>query len=835
MRTLTFRTALTDYEHESIRQIFKELLTGERGLTEEQARERIVRYGRNAIAAQSGFQFGRFAREQAFNRFNLLLAGAAVISFVSSEHVTESLIIFGFLCLSILISAIEEVRYIRLYETLTPYLQKKTEVIRSGKRSLISADALVPGDLIYLTKGERVPADCIVLHALNLNVDESLLTGESDIVPKGEREPLYSGTVISDGEAEAIAVFTAGRTRFSHIANLAFASQKQSAYQRNLDQFSAQLTKFVAGFAVIIFAAHSVFSDLAPSEVLLFTLILGLSIIPEFLPPITATALAYYTHVFVRKHVLVKRLTAIEDLGVIDILCVDKTGTLTTNTLALEHFDSPHKDLFVYFAFSLSWGMGEKHLSDFEEALVRAYHPRVRAGGAARGLLVDRRLFDPHMRVSQGIVQKGRKRYFVLMGSPELILQSATLPKKEANALRDRITAYSQEGLRILAASYHELPGVQYSFFERAADVTGNFTYLGMAAFRDALKPTARAAIRDAEALGVDVRMLTGDRPEVARKVAHEAGLIGEDEPVYTEDDLASLSEAAFADTVERGHVFSRLRPEMKYKIVRALQKRHLVGFLGEGINDIPVLKIANVGIAVDMAVDASKDVADLIMRERGLHVIVDGIRLGRAAFYNILKYLKHTMSDNFGNSFSVGVLSIFITFLPLLPIQILLTNLLTDLPLFGVVFDRVEEREVRQRPRYGVRELALLLMSLGIVAALFNLIVYLFYRGARPDVIRTALFLQTTVSGLVIFYSIRTSKWLFQSRPAMVMHIVTFVAFLLTLLVLQEPFASYFSFTPLRTSEILWILILNTAFLAVNDIVKKMVARSRDNARNMR
>jgi Mg2+-importing ATPase len=352
--------------------------------------------------------------------------------------------------------------------------------------------------------------------------------------------------------------------------------------------------------------------------------------------------------------------------------------------------------------------------------------------------------------------------------------------------------------------------------------------FLGIGIFRDALKSTAKEALKLAEKLGVRIKILTGDHPEVARKVALEIGLIKEEEKVVTEKDLMELPESEFEREVEENKVFARVSPEMKYKIVKSLQKRHQVGYLGEGINDLPAIKLANVGIVVDTAQDAAKDVADVILLKKDLKVVIEGIELGRQAFFNLLKFLRHTMSDNFGNFFSIGFLSFFLPFLPLTPLQILLTDFLTDSPIFALPTDNVLPSEIKKPARYRTKELFLLLIGLGIVSAVFIGISLLIFRNSSPQFTRTIIFTTTTLTGISVFYSVRTNEWFFKSSPSKLIHLTVFFSLLLLFLFLyMPPLNSWFDFSLLSLKDFFLLFLLDfPIFILATDCVKKILLK---------
>lgn len=786
------------------------------GLSEKEARERLKEYGPNIFWKELGFDWLRFLREEVFNLFNIVLFLAFLISFFGGGKKIESFLILIFLFIAIFVSLISELNFHHLSKNLRKFLQKKVLVFRDGVKKIIDAEFLVPGDLIYLSKGEKIPADGEVLHCFNFLVNEQVLTGESKPVEKKEKDEVFGGTEVLEGEAEILIKRTGSKMRFGKIGKLAAETLKKSAYQRELEKFTFNLAILVAIFILGVFFFHFFTTKIETKEILTFILILGISILPELFPPIAIFTLTVYSKRFSKRNTIIKRISAIEDLGVIDVLCTDKTGTITTNELKLEKVLAKNESEFLELSNSLTFGISQKYLSDFGRAIAKEIDEKIKSN-LKRIKLVNRKLFDPALRISQAILEIEGKKFLVVGGAPEFILEYCL---REKEWLKE-IEKYSKEGFRTYALAKKEIE--KEEFIERGKKVEG-MEFLGIGIFRDALKSTAKEALKLAEKLGVRIKILTGDHPEVARKVALETGLIKKEEKVVTEKDLMELPESEFEKEIEENKVFARVSPEMKYKIVRSLQKRHQVGYLGEGINDLPAIKLANVGIVVDTAQDAAKDVADVILLKKDLKVVIEGIELGRQAFFNLLKFLRHTMSDNFGNFFSIGILSFFLPFFPLTPLQILLTDFLTDFPVFALATDYVLEREIRKPLYYRIKEMFSLLVALGLVSAIFIALALSLFRNQPPQFIQTIIFLQTTISGILVFYSVRTNDWFFKSKASPFMNLTVFLSLILTLIVFIFPFRSWFGFAKLPPNVILFFFFFNLLFIFANDLVKKIV-----------
>lgn len=796
----------------------KEILR--KGLSEKEVKKRLKIFGKNIFWEKRGFDWLRFSKEQIFNSFNLILFFVFLISFFGGGKKIESLLLFFFLLVAIFLSLFSELNFHRLSLKLEENLQKKVWVLRDGKQKFIQSQFLVPGDIIFLVKGEIVPADCKVLKNFDFFVNEQSLTGENLPIEKKKGDLIFAGTEVVEGEGVAEVMKTGRKTRFSKIGGLALETFKKSAYQKELEKFSKALIKVVLIFFLFLFSFHLLVKPYSIKEILAFSLILGISIIPEFFPPITVLTLSIFTKEFAKRGALIKRLTAIEDLGTIDVLCVDKTGTITTNKLELEKIESQNPDEFLIFSLSTISKIPQRHLADFKEGLKELLSSKIEKE-IKKTKLIARKLFDPKLRISQAILEREGEKFLIILGAPEYVLSFSE--SKEKEDWLEKLKKFSEQGFRTYALSLKKIKEIE--FIEKAKEKK-DLHFLGMAVFRDSLKETAKETMLKARDLGLKAKILTGDRPEVAKKVALEIGLIKEDEKVFTEEELLRLSEEDFDKVVKENDVFARVSPETKYKIVKSLQKEFQVGYLGEGINDLPVIKLADVGLVVESAVDAAKEISDIILLKKDLKLIVDGIHFGRKAFFNILKFLRHTMSGNFGNFFSIGFLSIFLPFLPLTPLQIIATDFLTDLPLFALATDRALEKEIKRQFHYKTKELYLLLIALGLVAGIFNLLAYLFFKNFSPQFLRTILFLQTTLSGIFVFYSIRTNGWFFKSSPSFLMHLTIILSFFLLLLLFLTPLYQFFQFSKIPFSILSFFFFFNVLFLFCNDLVKKLVLK---------
>lgn len=765
------------------------------GLTEKEAQERLKIYGPN-IVEYFRINLLEILKRNFLNFFNLLLFLAIILSFILEPKSFEPFLILFFLFLSLGISTYQDYRANKLSKELLSYFKNYAWVKRDGEWKKILQEKLVPGDYVKVSSGHLVPADIKILKSESALIDESILTGESEPVYRKEGEIAKMGTMLVSGEFEGEVVLTGKNSSFGSIAYKTLEIKKESAYKKILDDFAKKIG-YLAIFLIFLLILINFFKPepIDFKEITIFAIVLAIAIVPEFLPTMTVLALSLSGKKLADKGVIIKRLSALEDLGTVEILCTDKTGTITTNKLKLEKIISNSEKEFVkYFLADYYFA---KNITPYEKALLEKYKEKIDYSDLE---FIEDVPFDPEKRIEKIILKKDGSLIEVIKGAPEEVIK---LVKNKDNWL-EIFQKEDESGFRTLALAV-------------------NSRFLGIASFVDPIKKTAYFAVRLAQDLGIEVKILTGDSPKVARKVALELGIIKENERVILGEELRSLNNEKLKKIVFENKVFARVFPEDKLKIVETLQKEKAVAFLGEGINDAPALKIVHSAIVVDTASDITQQEADIILREKDLKLIIDGIYEGRKVLENIGKYIKHTMSDNFGNLTSVAVLTSFITFVPLTPIQVLLTNFLTDIPLIAFATDNVDPKEIKRPIKILNKHLILLLIILGLIAGITNILSYLFISQEKPDVIRTYLFYITTMTGLMVSFLIRTKNWFFLSRPSIFFIISSFLGIILTFLTISSEMGKIFDFSSLDQKLFLISILFLLTFLIATEIAKKL------------
>lgn len=819
-------------------EVFSKFKTSIQGLSKTEAQRRLLQDGPNEIHAQSETA-GMLLMRQFRSPMVLLLVVACIISVLVGE-VVDSITIGVIILINAGLGFAQEYRSARALQVLRAYIQDHATVRRGGKEQVINRSGLVPGDIVLLVPGTVVPADLRLVEAHDLVLNESTLTGESvpvkktsSALPSAVSTPerasnlALMGTTVVSGTAVGVVVATGVRTVFGEIAQLTAGTVRHSSFDESIKKFSTFLL-YVVGITLAIVFITRLFTGEGRStiELLLFSIALAVSVIPEALPTIVTITLSRGALKLAKEKVVVKRLAAIEDLGQIEVLCTDKTGTLTQNILTV-------KDIFAARpATALAWarigftGGDDAQAQSFVTALATA----ARAGSPTiRGTVVAELPFDPVRRRSSTIVElTDGKRWLVVRGAPESVLAQSDkaelatgfTPMNEARSELDRIVlGYGQAGDRTLAVAMKPI-SVQPEYHVR--DEVG-LTVIGIIAFADPLKPTAVDTLAQAKKLNVAVKIITGDSPIVAETIGRQLGLVQQANDVTTGDQLEHLQGAALEQRVQTATVFARISPAQKYRIIEVLQLHASVGFLGEGMNDAPALKLANVAMVVQGASDVAKDASDVVLLEKDLHVIVRGIAMGRSIFVNILKYLRCTMIGNFGNFFGIVAISMVVPYLPLLPIQILLTNLLTDFPLVVVATDRVDAEEVQKPAAIHLRELAFIGISLGLVSTMFDILTFVAFRGFGEDQLRTLWVIVSVLTELILVLSVRSNRFIFKaSRPSrLLIAMLIFSGAAIIALPLIPATASAFHFTVPTVPQIGLIAVFILAYFGLTEFFK--------------
>ncbi len=828
-----------------IRFLFREYNTSEKGLSAAEAARRAKVYGPNTFVHLKRRRLIRKIVRKLAEPLVLILLAAAAIAAATGDPASFG-IIGAIIAISITLDVVQEHRAENVAEALKRSVAIRVDGLRDGKLISFPIDEVVPGDVISLRAGDLVPADGVVISSRNAHANEAVMTGEP--YPAEKRSgpctvetaaeafnALFAGTSIVSGEALMLVVATGPATRFGGIAEELEDVGVPSALEReihNLGLLIMRLTAFLVLFVLLINFAFG----RPVLESFLFAVALAVGLTPELLPMIMTVTLSRGAIRMSRKSVIVKRLAAIHDLGAMDVLCTDKTGTLTEAKIALVKHVAPNwqtsERTFTLALINSTFSSGIR--SALDEA-VMGYRPEQSLQGWKK---LDEIPFDFERRALSVLVEGAGERYLVMKGAPENIVARSTMIEYgdgQAKPLTDDCRAALFRDQEKEAAYGHRLLGVAWKRLpadcrELEASDEINLVFAGYCAFMDPPKASARAAIARLSASGVRVKVLSGDHEAVVRHVARELKIPADN--VLTGGELAKLTDSALLAWIDRTDLFARVSPDQKTRIIRALQARgHIVGFLGDGVNDAPAIHAAEVGLSVEGATDVARSAADMILLAPDLSVLADGVVEGRRTFTNILKYVRMGTSSNFGNMLSMALASLVLPFLPLLPVQILLNNLLYDLSEIGIPFDEVDQGDVKQPRTWSMKSILQFTLIMGAVSSLFDIVTFgllIMVFRATPEVFRTAWFVESTATQILVIFIIRTHADFISSRPSSILVATSLGALAAALLVVFSPLAPVFGFGELSGSLIAAVAAVVLGYLVSADRLKTFAMGTR-------
>lgn len=798
------------------------------GLSTTEATARIAAVGANVVRTHR-VSAAMVLRRQLSNAVLGLLAVTAVLSYFLGDS-TQATIIGAILLVSVGLGFVNEYRAERAAAAMHSGIHHTAVVCRDGSFGRVDVIGLVPGDVIRLELGELVPADVRLIDVNGLECNESILTGESGRAEKSSapapagtavgdaRDLAYMGTVVSAGEATAVVYATGADAEFGRIAVGLGERQPETDFQAGLRRFSYLLLRVALMLTAVIIVTNLLLGrPLIDSA--LFGLAIAVGITPQLLPAVVSTSLATGSRRLAKLKVLVKRLVCIEDLGDIDILITDKTGTLTEGRVELvEAVDTSGLPAAAVLrsgllATDLDPAAGGVSANDLDAALWAGRGP---VTGVSRVASLP---FDHTRRATSALIDDGSRRVLVVKGAPEQVMaRCAELPPAAA----DTLSALFADGRRVVAVAGRPADGLTRL---SAVDETG-LRLQGFLVFADNPKPAARDSLARLAALGIEVKIATGDNARVAEKVCTELGLpskgtlTGAQLEQIDDDDL---------DAATRDHtIFARISPTQKARIVASL--RHTgrsVGFLGDGVNDALALHSADVGISVDTATDVAKDAADVVLLEKDLDVLAAGVAEGRRIFANTIKYVLMGTSSNFGNMFSAAAASAVLPFLPMLPGQILLNNLLYDTSQLAIPADHVDQEQLHAPAHWNIAFIRRFMLTFGPVSSLFDFLTFGLMLGvlhAGPVEFRTGWFVESLATQTLIIFAIRTRRVPFlRSRPAGVLIVTTGAVIAVGVMLTLSPVATRLGFTPLPWLFFAALVALTIAYLALVDITKSV------------
>ena len=821
------------------------------GLTSAEAAERLARFGPNQLKARR-----QSALLQFLSRFRnplVLILLAASATTAATGDVTSATVVAVMVLLSVILDFVQEHRAGQAAEKLATQVALKVQVLRDGQPQQRPAAELVPGDVVLLSAGDLIPADAQVLEAKDFFVNQALLTGEPYPVERHAGAPtddaawdaeadsaIFMGSSVVSGSARALVMRTAKRTAIGQIATSLEKPPPPTAFEIGTRRFGLlimRLTLLLVLFTLLVNVAF----HRPLLESFLFAVALAVGLTPELLPMVVSVTLARGAMRMAAQKAIVKRLTAIQDMGAMDVLCTDKTGTLTEAKIRLEKHVDPQgneSDRVLELAYLNSFfESGLK--SPMDDAILA--HQHIDVSGWTK---IDEVPFDFERRRVSVLVERGADRLLIVKGAPEDVLRLCThyecdsclrppdgrqQPKTfdteaqaQVRALFDRLGA---DGFRVLAVATKREPE---TLVDAVVDDESELVLAGFAAFLDPPKASAKPALQALAASGVAVKIITGDNEQVARHVFGELGI-----PVtgvLTGAEIGAMNDDALRARVEDVNLFARANPQQKNRVLLALKARgHVVGYMGDGINDAPSLHTADVGISVDSAVDVAKQAAAMILLENDLNVLYAGIREGRRTFGNVMKYIMMATSSNFGNMFSMAAATLFLPFLPMLPLQILLNNFLYDLSELPIPLDNVDEQDLARPRRWDMAFIRDFMVCIGPISSIFDFLTFwllLKVLHADETLFHTGWFVESLATQVLVIFVIRTRGSPFASRPHPALLLTSLGIVGVAMVLPFTPLAGMLGFTPLPPEFFGLLAGLMIVYLVLVEIVKRWFYR---------
>ncbi len=823
--------------------VLTHLKTSKRGLSASEVRERQKVYGRNEFVRKKASPISVLYTQFKSPLILILLITAAVAFLFESQ--INAVIIILIVLLSAILGFYNEYKAEKTIEDLLGKITYEAKVFRDGIEIITDVKELVPGDVVVLSGGDVVPADLRLIDAKNLEIDEAALTGEYYPIHKifsslSFKSPVISqlkncafmGTTVKHGSGIGVVFETGTRTEFGKISLDIMQERPQTDFQKGLTDFGNLLIKVTVILAVFIFIANG-FLKANYLDALLFSLAIAVGLTPELLPAIVTINLSNGATRMLKKGVIVKRMVAVEDFGNMDTLCSDKTGTLTEGEITLVKHSNVNgeedKSVLMYALMSSHTLIHKNKVSGhpIDVAITRhAISTNVSVNEIHKR--VAELPFDYERRRMSMVYKIGKRNLMVVKGAPIEMLSACKNvrvdgklidAKRYVKKLSKEFVNLSSKGNRVIVVAVKETERKkEYSFKDERG-----LTMIGYLVFFDPPKHSAKTSIPLLKSLGVDLKILTGDNEYVAESISQEIGL--HIKGIITGPQLVKMGPKKLKELVEKNNIFARITPEQKVLVINALRENgHIVGFLGDGINDAPSMHAADVGISVDGGVDVAKEASDIVLLKKSLTVLSEGIVEGRKIFGNTMKYVLMAISSNFGNMFSVAGASIFLPFLPMLPVQILLTNLIYDLSELTIHTDNVDEEYIKKPKRWDIKFISRFMVFFGAISSIFDFLTFgilLFLLNATPALFRTGWFIESLATEIFVIFIIRTRRPFLQSRPGTLLVATSLLALTIAVLLPFSPFASLFEFTPPSLSFLTAVGVIVIVYVALVETAK--------------
>ena len=833
---------LANKDKEEVLKLYK---TTENGLSKEEVNKRLEEYGENIATNRKKKTAFHFILESLKDKFVLILVLLAVIDFITDDRL-GAFIILGITLISVIIRFTQDYSTYKFNEKLKEQIRLFTDVIRNSKQKEIRQEKVVCGDIITLSAGSVIPADLYLFESKDLFINQSSFTGESEPVEKSAYQKIDSndpieisniclmGCNVISGQGKGIVIKSGLNTFIGKMNKKKEVVKEETTFDKGMNHITALLIRYMVIICFLVFIIYGLLRGNL-KEAMLFSLSVAVGITPSMLPMIVNVNLTKGSKALAKKNTLVKSIKSIQNLGSMDILCTDKTGTLTKNNIELQKYinvEGNDDEYVLKCAYVNSYlGTGYKNIVD--KAIIQyAKSHNVDINDYKK---IDEIPFD-YMRKRSSIVVENNNSYSVIVkGALEEIVKvcdMALIDKKEVQISEEIISSVNKKaeelarsGMQVIAlAVKHEYEGINKFDMEDEF----NLTLIGLIAFLDPPKPSAEITINKLKEYGVDIKILTGDNKFATENICRSVGI---DSKILTGKDIDELNDYELSKVVEEVDIFARMNPMQKERVVSTLRKNgHSVGYMGDGVNDAPALRVSDVGISVDEGTDIAKESSDIILLEQNLEVIHNGVIEGRKVYGNILKYMKLALSQDFGDVFSIMIASLWLPFLPLLPIQMLIQDFIVELSQIGIPYDNVDESFIKKVRKWDIKSISKFMTIFGIISAITDVVAFLIFwfifKYNNVDMqayFQTAWFIECIISETLMIFYIRTNT-ITKSRPSNILLVMTLLTVISTIIVpMLLSFVDGFNFVLLPPIYYLYLIGLIMLYGIIAQVVKKI------------
>ena len=829
MQKPTINNSLEKFWSLTTSDALKYVSSTDKGLSNNEVKARLKKYGANTFKAQSRSSFFILFLVQFKNPITILLIAAALLSMGLGDF-SDAFIILFIILVSSSLGFWQEKGAANAVAELLKMVQIKCRIVRDEKEIELPVENVVPGDIIVLSAGDVIPADCLLLESKELFIDEAAFTGETFPVEKNiavvvavaalakRTNALFMGSHVISGKARALVITTGKQTEFGKISDRLRLKNPETDFEKGIRQFGYLLMQITLVLVLVIFAINILLHKPALDS-FLFSLALAVGLTPQLLPAIISVNLSVGARAMAKQQVIVKRLASIENFGCMNILCSDKTGTITEGKVTLKDaldIEGNHSNKTLQYAW-LNATMQQGFKNPIDAAIRSSYQ------GNLDGFTIQSEIpYDFNRKRLTIQVKNEKENIAITKGALNAILDicdtaetasGQVIPMKDkSGAINDEYKKLSAEGFRVLGVAYKK--GSNDKNFTKADE--DKMIFLGFITLFDPPKKDVLQTIQGLNNLGVQLKLITGDNALVAASLAKQIGI--EIPMILTGLQIRNMSDSALFKQAPVTNIFAEVEPNQKERIILFLQKSgNVVGFMGDGINDAPALHAADVGISVDTAVDVAKEAADIILLNQDLNVLITGIIAGRKTFSNTMKYIFMATSANFGNMFSMAGASLFLPFLPLLPKQILFMNLLTDFPQMAIATDRVDAIAVDMPHRWNIKFIKRFMITFGLLSCVFDYLTFgvlLFLMKEDEKIFQTGWFVESVISATLIVLVVRTRLAFFKSLPGKYLSIATSIVVAFVLALPLMPFAGLFGFVRLPLSFYGWMLLIVAVYV---------------------